>query len=44
MLTPVESSKFSKDVKRMKKRGKNMEKLKFLVTLLIDVESLKKMK
>ncbi|MGX9367362.1 type II toxin-antitoxin system RelE/ParE family toxin [Desulfoplanes sp. PS50] len=36
MLTPVESSKFRKDVKKMQKRGKNMEKLRRLLTLLIE--------
>ncbi len=36
MLTPVESSRFRKDIKRMKKRGKDMEKLKALLTLLIN--------
>jgi len=40
MLIPVYSSKFRKDIKRMKKRGKNMEKLKTLLTLLINEEPL----
>lgn len=40
MLIPVQSSKFRKDVKRMKKRGKDMEKLKKLLTLLINEEPL----
>lgn len=40
MLKPVESSKFRKDIKRMKKRGKNMEKLKTLLTFLIYEEPL----
>lgn len=40
MLTPVESSKFRKDVKRMQKRGKNMGRLKTLLTLLITQQPL----
>jgi mRNA interferase YafQ len=40
MLTPVESPKFRKDVKRMKKRGKDMNKLKELITLLLNEDPL----
>ena len=40
MLPAVESSKFRKDVKRMQKRGKNMNKLKTLLTLLITEQPL----
>jgi hypothetical protein len=36
MLTPVDSSKFRKDVKKMQKRGKGMKKLRRLLTLLIE--------
>jgi mRNA interferase YafQ len=43
MPRPVESSRFRKDIKRMKKRGKNMEKLKALLTLLINEEPLPEM-
>jgi len=40
MLVLVESSKFRKDVRRMQKRGKDMEKLKKLITLLAREQSL----
>lgn len=40
MLIPVTSSKFRKDVKRMQKRGKDMHKLKALLTLLVNEQSL----
>ena len=40
MLTPIPSSKFRKDVKRMQKRGKDMNKLKVLLDLLINEQSL----
>ncbi len=40
MLKPVQSSRFKKDVKRMKKRGKDMEKLKELLTVLINEKAL----
>ena len=40
MLTPVESSNFRKDVKKMQKRGKDMEKLRRLLTLLIEEQDL----
>ena len=40
MLTPVQSTKFRKDVKRMQKRGKDMGKLKNLLSLLIDEQPL----
>ncbi len=40
MLVLVESSKFRKDVRRMQKRGKDMEKLKRLITLLVSGQPL----
>lgn len=40
MLIPVPSTKFRKDMKRMQKRGKDMSKLKTLLTLLINEEPL----
>ena len=40
MLTPITSSTFRKDVKRMQKRGKDMGKLKALLTLLMNEQSL----
>lgn len=40
MLTPVESSKFRKDVKRMQKRGKDMSKLTALLALLLEEQPL----
>ena len=36
MLTPVWSGKFRRDVKRAEKRGRDMEKLKALLLLLIE--------
>ena len=38
MLTPVYTRQFEKDVKRMGKRGKNMEKLKIIVRAIVDEE------
>lgn len=35
MLTPVQSTQFKKDVKKARKRGKDLEKLKVLLSLLI---------
>lgn len=35
MLTPVQSTQFKKDVKRARKRGKDLGKLKALLSLLI---------
>ena len=40
MLTPVQSSKFRKDVKQKKKRGKDMDKLKTLLELLVNEQPL----
>jgi mRNA interferase YafQ len=35
MLAPVRSSQFKRDLKRVQKRGKDMTKLRDLLTLLI---------
>ena len=35
MLTPIRSSQFKRDVKRVQKRGKDMDKLRTLLSLLI---------
>lgn len=35
ILTPVQSTQFKKDVKKARKRGKDMDKLKTLLSLLI---------
>jgi mRNA interferase YafQ len=40
MLSPEDSSQFHRDVKRAQKRGKNMAKLKNLLSLLIAEEPL----
>ena len=36
MLVPVRSAQFKRDVKRVQKRGKDMARLKTLLTLLIE--------
>ena len=36
MLTPIRSSQFKRDVKRLQKRGKDMTKLRGLLGLLIE--------
>lgn len=36
MLTPIRSAQFKRDVKRVEKRGKSMDKLRALVLLLIE--------
>ena len=36
MLTPVRSTQFKRDVKRVKKRGKDLSKLRTLLSLLIE--------
>ena len=40
MLTPVWSGKFKRDVKRAEKRGKDMDKLKAILLLLIEEKPL----
>ncbi len=38
MLTPVYTRRFDKDVKRLKRQGKNMEKLKLIARSLVGEE------
>ena len=40
MPTPVFTRQFDKDVKRMQKRGKKLEKIKIIIRVLIEEESL----
>lgn len=40
MLRPVPSTRFRRDVKRMQKRGKDMDKLKVLLALLLEEQPL----
>ena len=40
MLTPVFTRQFDKDVKRMQRRSKNLEKLKIIIRSLIAEDSL----
>ena len=40
MLTPVFTRQFDKDVKRMRRRAENLEKLKIIIRSLIAEESL----
>ena len=40
MLTPVYTTQFSKDIKRLKKRKKDFEKLKIIVRTLLRGETL----
>jgi len=40
MLTPVYTKQFERDVKRMKKRGKNFEKLKIILCSIVAEEAL----
>jgi len=40
MLNPVYTRRFEKDVKLMKRRGKNLEKLKVIIRTLLTEESL----
>lgn len=40
MLVPVESSAFARDVKRLRKRHKDMTKLRTVLTLLIEQKPL----
>jgi mRNA interferase YafQ len=40
MRQPEYSTQFRRDVKRAQKRGKDLSKLKHLITLLIDGETL----
>jgi mRNA interferase YafQ len=40
MLTPVFTRQFEKDIKKMKRRGKNLEKLKIVIRSLVNEELL----
>ncbi len=40
MRQPVYTSQFKRDIKKAKKRGKDMEKIKELIRILIDGKSL----
>ena len=40
MLTPVYTRQFERDLKRLKKRRKNIEKLKIILSTLIQEEAL----
>ncbi|EGJ31091.1 MULTISPECIES: type II toxin-antitoxin system YafQ family toxin [Moorena] len=40
MLSPVFENRFKKDVKRLQKRGKNMEKLKSVIDKLLERKEL----
>ena len=40
MLSPIFENRFKKDIKRLKKRGKNMEKLKIVIEKLLNNEML----
>jgi mRNA interferase YafQ len=40
VLTPVRGRRFERDVKRARKRGKDMEKLKAILSLLIEEKPL----
>ncbi len=40
MLTPFYTGQFERDIKRMKKRRKNLDKLKILIRSLVEEESL----
>jgi len=40
MLIPIYKNKFSKDVKRLKKRNKDLSKLKFVINELIAEKTL----
>lgn len=40
MLTPVYARQFDRDVKRMQRRGKNLEKLKIIIRSLLAEEQL----
>ena len=40
MFTPVYTRQFEKDIKRMRKRGKNLDKLKIIIRSLVAKELL----
>jgi mRNA interferase YafQ len=39
-MTPSYTKRFHKDIKNMKKRGKNIEKIKFIITKLVNQDLL----
>ncbi len=40
MLTPAYTRQFERDIKRMKKRGKNLEKLKIIIRSIVEERAL----
>lgn len=40
MLTPIYTKQFGRDTKRMKKRGKNLDKLKIIIRSIVAKEPL----
>ena len=40
MLTPIWATRFRRDVKRLEKRGKDMDKLKAALALLVEQQPL----
>ncbi len=40
MLSPVFENRFKKDIKRLQKRGKDMEKLKIVIEKLLENQEL----
>ncbi len=40
MLTPAYTKQFERDTKRMKKRGKNLDKLKIIIRSIVEEEPL----
>jgi mRNA interferase YafQ len=40
MLTPAYTKQFERDTRRMKKRGKNLEKLKIIIRSIVAEETL----
>ena len=40
MLSPAYTKQFGRDTKRMKKRGKNLDKLKIIIRALVEEEPL----
>lgn len=40
MLSPIFENRFKKDIKRLQKRGKNMEKLKTVIEQLLENQEL----
>jgi mRNA interferase YafQ len=40
MLTPIYTRQFEKDINRVKKRGKNLEKIKIIISTLLQGQPL----